>query len=377
VSEKKKNSLAFFGVKYFPSKGGVSRTTENLIRNLKDEYEITIYCYTHSQATTNVPGVNVVQFDEVPIKGLGVFIYLVKCYFHLMFKANYDLLHVRKIDAAFFLPLLSIKYKRILATSHESPYVRDKWGPIAKLYFKMNERIFVRSKARLTVISQPLSVTYKERYGRDVLFIPNGVEPLKDLSGSEAEKVLSTHGISKPYVSFGARRIMSTKGVHTMLKALGALNFEKDILIAGELNHTGNYLKELEVLGKGLKVHMTDYIGNKATLLDLIGQSEVFVFPSETEGMSIMLLEVALSGTPIIASDIPENTAVFDDTEVTFFKDKDYVDLAEKLKWYYANRDIANKKALKAKQKVLTQYSGDAMTQYYREQYELLLADKK
>jgi len=368
-----KRKLAFFGVKYFPSKGGVSRTTENLIRNLKDDFDITIYCYKNHKALNNINGVNVIQFRETPIKGIGVFIYLLKCYFHMMLKGDYDLVHVRKIDAAFFIPLLYIKYKKILATSHESPYKRDKWNAFAQWYFKMNERIFINSKAKLTVISYPLSLYYKKRYNREVLFVPNGVEKLVDFNDSKADALLKSHKVQKPFVSFAARRIMATKGAHTMLKALKLLNFKNDIIIAGEANHTGKYIDKIIKLAKGLSVKQVGYIAHKATLLDIISQSEYFIFPSETEGMSIMLLEVALLGVPIIASDIPENTAVFDDDEVIYFKDKDFVDLANKIEWYYNNKALVTKKSLKAKEKVFTKYSGDAMTANYKKLYNELL----
>ncbi|MBP9150857.1 MAG: glycosyltransferase family 4 protein [Flavobacteriales bacterium] len=368
-----KRSIVFFGVKYFPSRGGVSRVVESVINNLKDDYDITIYCYTHPKAADHIKGVKTIQFDEIPVKGIGVFLYLCKCYFHLMFKGKHDLVHLHKIDAAIFLPLLLLKFPKILATSHESSYLRDKWGPIAKTYFKLSERILVRSKATPTVISYPLSLEYERRFGRPVKFIPNGVEPLSDFGGSQATEIMQSHGIKKPYVAFAARRLMSTKGAHTMLKAFRKMEFEQDILIAGESNHTGSYVQELKNLSVGLEVKEVGFISHKPTLFDLIKNSELFIFPSETEGMSIMLLEVALLGIPIIASDIPENTAVFDNTQLTFFKDRDSEDLAEKIKWFYENRDTANHKANKAKEKVANQYSGKAMAGYYKAEYDRLL----
>jgi len=372
----RKMRLAYFGVKYFPARGGVSRTTENLIRNLKDEYEITIYCYAHPRAGTHVPGVRTVQFPELRVPGIGIFIYFMMCFVHLMVFGNHDLLHVRKIDAAFFLPLLALKYPRILATSHESPYLRDKWGSLARAYFRLGEWIFIRSKATLTVISEPLACTYRERYGREVRFVPNGVEPVKSFAGSEADQVFAAQEVVRPYLSFAARRIMATKGAHTMLQALRSLDFDGTVVIAGEETHAGDYISRLDRLSVGLDVRRVGYITDKVTLLDIIGRSDCFIFPSETEGMSIMLLEVAALGVPIIASDIPENRAVFDPTEVTFFANKDAQALAQKVRWVLDHPDDVATKALKAKEKVHNQYSGTVMTNAYRELYEALLTSR-
>ena len=50
-------------------------------------------------------------------------------------------------------------------------------------------------------------------------------------------------------------------------------------------------------------------------VLDLLGQSDVFVFPSANEGLSNALLEAVLSGLPIVASDIQPNREVLEGVE--------------------------------------------------------------
>ena len=367
--DKKKIRLVYFGVKYYPSRGGVSRTIENLIKELKDEFDITIYCYKHSQSKKYFDGVSVIQFPELPLGGIGVFIYFFLCYFHLMFFGKHDLVHVHKIDAAFFIPLLRLKFKNIVATSHESPYRRDKWNTLARTYFKFNERIFLRSKATLTVISRPLSEFYKKTYNRDVLYLPNGVEIPSSFNDEAFQKLMKENNITKPYIFFAARRIMSTKGCHTMLEALALKKEQKDIVIAGDLKQVPKYVNQLNAYNDRLNLHFIGYISDKPTLLNIVRNSEMFIFPSETEGMSIMLLEVAVTGTPIIASDIPENTAIIYDDEVVFFKDKDPYDLKEKLVWAENNPSELTKRAAKAKTRITNEYSGEIMTLNYKKIY--------
>ena len=45
-----KKKIAFFGIKYFPSRGGTSRVAENMILNLVNEYDVTVYCYKNEKA---------------------------------------------------------------------------------------------------------------------------------------------------------------------------------------------------------------------------------------------------------------------------------------------------------------------------------------
>ena len=74
-----KKSIVFFGIKYFPSKGGTSRVVESLLWGLKDHFDITIYCYKNDLANHNIPGIKTIQFSEIPIKGIGVFLYYLRC----------------------------------------------------------------------------------------------------------------------------------------------------------------------------------------------------------------------------------------------------------------------------------------------------------
>lgn len=364
-----KIKVAIIGVKYFPSRGGVSRVVEDTLMNLKDRFEFTIYCYSHAEAEGHIPGVKVVQIPEHSFGGAGVFMYYWKCTQHVLKHGDYDLVHVHKTDAAYFVPMLAKKFE-VIATSHEAPYKRDKWSSLGKAYFRKMEKTFMSSEALLTSISKPLADFYEEKYGREVMFIPNGVDTEVHLDFDRASQFLEKNGVNGPFVFFAARRIMGTKGCHHMLKALKKVNYQGNVVIAGDMTQLPAYSKQLEEMSKGMNVHFIGYVDSKEALLALVDQSEFFFFPSETEGMSIMLLEVASVGTPVICSDIPENTAVFDEDEVLYFTNKDADDLAEKFTWAQANREEMANKAARAKLRISKQYDRMAVAERYAELYE-------
>ena len=112
---------------------------------------------------------------------------------------------------------------------------------------------------------------------------------------------------------------MSTKGLHTMLEALNLLNSTKPVVICGDIDHAKSYVNGLKHKYKNLHLKFIGFVELPA-LMSLLKKAELFIFPSETEGMSIMLLEVTAVGTPVISSDIPENTQVFSTDEMLFFK---------------------------------------------------------
>jgi glycosyltransferase involved in cell wall biosynthesis len=67
-------------------------------------------------------------------------------------------------------------------------------------------------------------------------------------------------------------------------------------------------------------------------LFGLVKQARLFIFPSTTEAMSMMLLEAASLQAPIICSDIPENKMVMQDN-VLYFRSEDAIDLADQIQW--------------------------------------------
>nr|WKN37971.1 glycosyltransferase family 4 protein [Tunicatimonas sp. TK19036] len=368
MSEKKR--IAHFGIKYYPSQGGSSRVAELLVQQGKEHQDVTIYCYKTPDLTPeHFRSVRVIQMPSFPFGNAGVFLYYALCCLHLCLFGQYDLIHVHKTDSAFFIPFLRLK-GRVLATSQEAPYRRDKWSFIGKQYFKLMERLFVYSGATLTAVSKPLTEYYQQRYGKPVNFVPNFVEVNPEYDDAEAEAILKAHGITNDYLLFSARRIMSTKGCHTMLKALQEIKYSGPVVIVGQDSHAPEYSKQLKALATGLNVTFVGYVGSKPALMSLVRKAKCFVFPSENEGMSLMLLEVASTGTPIIGSDIPENSTVFTDEEVLFFKDKSADDLAEKFQWAVQHPAEMDHKAGLAQKKVKEQYGARVVAEQYFQLYD-------
>ncbi len=363
-----KPKIAILGVKYYPSRGGVSRVVEDTLVQLKDQFDFTVYCYKHPEAEGSIPGVKSIEIPKFPLAGIGVFLFYLRCAFHARRHGDYDLIHVHKTDAAFLLPLLTKKFTCI-ATSHEAPYKRDKWSGFGKAFFRRMEKMFMKSDALLTSISKPLSEYYYEVYGREVKYIPNGVDTEIEPDVKAAEDILAENKVEGPYVFFAARRIMGTKGAHHMLEALKKVNYQGNVVIAGDTDQLPAYTKKIKELSKGMKVHFIGYVSGKEALMGLVQNADMFIFPSETEGMSIMLLEVGSMGTPVIASDIPENTAVFTSSDVLFFKNKDAQDLAEKFSWALEHPEEMEKIGKTARKKVLSEYNRPAIAAHYAELY--------
>ncbi|NND31238.1 MAG: glycosyltransferase family 4 protein [Saprospiraceae bacterium] len=366
MTENQQKRIAIFGIKYFPSRGGTSRVVESLLRHINNDYQITIYCYQHPMAEKNIPGVKTIQFSEPEIKNFGVFFFFCKCLLHLLVKGKYDLVHVHKTEASYFIPFIRLKFP-VIATSHEIPYLNSKWGKFGKVYFRLAEWLFMHTGATRTSISRPQCEYYEAKYHKSVLYIPNGVSAPQVCPASEKEIFLTKHSIKGPFLFFAARRIIPLKGCHHFIKALQLMQYTNPVVIAGDMSQMKEYSDELISQSNNLDVRFVDYVASQPLLNALVQHANIFIFPSEIEGMSMMLLEVAILGTPIICSDIPQNRVIFDDSQVLYFKSKDAEDLANKIKFALVNPGILEDMAQKAKIHALNEYGIDRVVDRYKE----------
>jgi glycosyltransferase involved in cell wall biosynthesis len=364
-----KRRIAIFGIKYFPSRGGTSRVVESILQNITKEYEITLYCYKHPMAATNIPGIKTIQFSEPKIRNFGVFIFFTKCLIHLLTKGHYDLVHVHKTEVSFFIPFIRIKYP-VIATSHEIPYLNSKWGTSGKLYFRIAEWLFMHAPAIRTSISKTQCEFYKEKYGRSIVYIPNGVSTPTICSMQQKESFFKIHGIRGDYLFFAARRIIPLKGCHHFIESLTKLKYKGEVIIAGDLHQMKEYTADLLKKSKGLDVKFVDYISSQPLLNAIVQDAKAFIFPSEIEGMSMMLLEVAILGAPIICSDIPQNRAIFENDQVLYFKSKNPSDLAEKIQYALDHSCEISAMATRAKTHAINHYSIGQVADQYETLYD-------
>lgn len=313
---------AVIGLKGLPAFGGAATVGENIIDQLKDQYNFTVYSISsHTNLKTgNYNGYQQIVFKKIPFKKLNTLYYYILSALHALFLGKYNFVHLHHRDAAFIIPLLRLRYKVILTT--HGMVLTKKWSKYSSLFI-FQDKLFLKMANSISCVSKKdqefVANITRKKY---IVYIPNGVNISNDLSHNQ--KIYK--------ICFAAGRIVPDKGCHTLLKALVKINFQDSIVIIGDLNQIPSYKTELLELSKSLpNVLFTGLITDKSSLYKYISQSEIFVYPSIIESMSMMLLEVASLKTPIMCCDIRENKDIFDSTEVLYFEPNSTEDLINKL----------------------------------------------
>jgi glycosyltransferase involved in cell wall biosynthesis len=316
IIEKKK--IAVIGLKGLPAYGGAAAVGENILDQLKEKYDFTVYSVSsHTKYKSGfLNGVYQKVFNRWPIGRLNSLFYYIRSTFHVLFFKKYDLVHLHHSDAAFIIPMLRFRFPVIL-TTHGAFNITSKWKRY-NFYFKLQVKHFVKYANIVTCVSKKEVENFK-KYGVNAYYIPNGISKI------------DVNLFDKGYILFAAGRLIESKGCHLLLQALNLLNYKGKIIIAGDYNQSKEYYEHLKKLSNILDCDFVGLITDKNDLLKLIAGAKLFVYPSMIEAMSMMLLEVASVGTPIVCANIAGNMDIFKTNEVIFFRNGDVKDLSVKI----------------------------------------------
>ena len=220
---------------------------------------------------------------------------------------------------------------------------------------------FVSSKFDRLVFTVGVQQNYYRKIGlKDGELIYNGV-PRISVNSVQTIKSSNMTNIST-LSNLGAR-----KGIDQILKVL-ALNEQYHLTLIGGSNI--QYIQNLQSLASKLDVGQRCYfLGFVDNPWEIILESDVFIFPSRSEGFGIALVEAASLGIPIICSDIPTFREMFDDNEVTFFKLDDIDDLNNKILMLDEIKDKVSLAKLKAEKL----FSLESMCYNYYQEYKKLI----
>ncbi|MFW6042744.1 MAG: glycosyltransferase family 4 protein [Marinilabiliaceae bacterium] len=370
-SESKKPVIAIIGLKGLPAYGGSARAGENMMAYLKDEFRFVVFnSRSHTTRKSGIyNGVQQIVFRKCFISSLNTLYYYLLSTFYCLFRGGFDVVHVFHVDAAFIVPLLRLRY-RVVSGHRARPQFSDKWNFLMRQYFCFMEWLFFNMPADVvTTVSRPVADMFGPHIRRKVLFIPNGIIFEDEADLPEIEE--------KDYLLFASGRIIPSKGVHLMLKALAKINYPGRVLIIGNRSHSPGYAQTLERLAAPLDVKFLDIIKEKKLLMAYLKNSKMFVYPSSHEGMSNMLLEAAAARVPLVCSDIPENMQVFDCNETFYFRSGDADDLARKITYVLANESEAEKVARLGYKRLQRDYNWSELSRRYANIYNWLIENNK
>lgn len=359
--------MPYFKIAHIGSRGipanysGVEKVIEETSKHLTNEgFKISIYCHSKDFELSEYCGIKLIKLPTITTKHLTTFIHSLLSTVHVLF-TDTDIAHYHCLGPSIFSFIPRFFGKKTIVTVQGLDWKRKKWNPIAQFLLKLCEIPAMYFPNKTTVVSAYLQNYFIHKYNKKTYYIPNGVSlplhpPLSTLHPNN-------------YILF-VGRLVPEKGVHYLIKAFNLIDTEKELWIAGSPSFTEKYVSKLnEISGPKIKFLGPVY-GDK--LAELYKNAYCFVLPSEIEGCPLSLLEAMSYGKCCLVSNLPECIENISECVVSF-KNKDYVDLKEKLKYLIVNPYLVENLGKKAKEKAEQLYSWDKIMPLWKEIYHGLL----
>jgi glycosyltransferase involved in cell wall biosynthesis len=228
-----------------------------------------------------------------------------------------DVIHCHLSDAEFIgiLAGYCCRVKRIVSTVHYPALLPERKSGDIRNYLRIRTTRWLYCLADTVIavsddVAEKLHMVFGLSLSR-IRVIINGIDVdaiyhtqpnadlLKSLYVTSGQRLITSVG-----------RLMPPKGHRYLIEAMPAIHRQYPnarLILAGD----GDLRKPLEARARELGVQdAVSFLGSRSDIADILAVTEIFVLPSISEGTSLALLEAMSAAKPIVATDIPGNSAV-------------------------------------------------------------------
>ncbi|MEI6511174.1 MAG: glycosyltransferase family 4 protein [Candidatus Uhrbacteria bacterium] len=332
-------------------------------------HEVTVYArrrYDRAEKAEGAerPGVDVRFVPTIYRKNLEAIVHTFLCTVDALLR-DYDIIHYHGVGPATlaWIPRLLKPKTRVVVTFHSQDQFHAKWGLFARKYLEFGEWAACEFPHATLAVSHVIKIYARNRFHKEIIYIPNGAE----VQNVTATDEIKTFGLVAGKYVLNVGRLVPHKGIHTLIEgwkmakgaggswgALGADGWK--LVIVGAATYTSDYEKKLRASIEGRDdILMLGYQSGES-LRQLFAHAYLYVQPSESEGLPVVVLEAMSYGRPVLVSDIPENLEAMKNAGFSF-ENKNVDDLAKKLGDLIAHPEIVAEAAKSTQEVVLKHFN--------------------
>jgi glycosyltransferase involved in cell wall biosynthesis len=367
-SNEKKLNIAMLGHKVVPSRNGGVELVLTTMTPLMVEKGHKVTCYNRTGESygedyikdvseNSYKGVELKRVFSIPIKGISAMTASLFSALVVSF-GKYDVVHFHAEGPGATLWIPKLFGKKCIATVHGLDWQRAKWKKgFGSKYIKFGEKVIAKHADEIIVLSKNVQQYFLEKYGRETVFIPNGVaKPVV----RKANLIKEKFGLEGNDYFCSLSRLTEEKGIHYLIDAYKKINTDKKLVIVGGTSDTDDYVARLEAMAMDNPNIIFAGFASGELLDELYSNAYVYVLPSDLEGMPLSLLEAMSYGNAVIGSDIPEIAEVVEDKAFLFEK-SNINDLAEKMQLLSDDNDLVNKLKSESSDFICGKYNWDGV----------------
>lgn len=210
--------IAYIALKGMQVAGGIEKFTEEIgSRLVKNGHEIIVYTTKHYVASDDrmFKGMFIKTVPSIRSKSLEKITATFMATVFLCLERDVDVVHFHAFGPSMFCFIPRLMGRKVVVQGHGIEWKRAKWNGFGKLFLKLTEIPSVIFPHLLTVDGITQKQYIMEKYGRESIFTPNGINPPK----IEKPDLIKCHGLhGNDYILFAAR-LVREKGVKYLIEA--------------------------------------------------------------------------------------------------------------------------------------------------------------
>jgi glycosyltransferase involved in cell wall biosynthesis len=361
--------IASFGFRSLPpSKGSAGAdkfALEFLPRLAERGHKVTGYNRIYpgqEKGAEDYKGVKIVYFKTIPKSGIDSIIHSAKVTWHIITKNSADIVHVQGNNALFAF-ILKLFRKKVILSIDGTEFERDKWSWFMKKLVLANAYLAVWSCKYIAIDNIFTKELFEKKFKKKFDFISFGSE----INGVKSTDILEKLGLQKDEYYLFVGRFIPDKGLHYLVPAFEKLKTNKKLVLVGGSPNPTEFEVDLKKTNDP-RILFAGFIYGDDTVT-LMQNAYAYIQPSDIEGLSPVMLSVMGLGTPLICSDIKENLYLVQKDALTFEK-SNVESLTAVLEKSLADRQGHLQLAVKAKERILKEYSWETITDQYVELFK-------
>ncbi|NBS41975.1 glycosyltransferase, partial [bacterium] len=288
--------------------GGIEQHVRALAKHLgKRGHDVTVYARRRYVPDASVstsrswrvqnmfPGVTVRYVPTIYRKNLEAIVHTFLCTLDALVR-DYDIIHYHGVGPSTlaWIPRLLKPKARVVCTFHSQDRFHAKWGWFGRTYLWFGEWAACAFPHATIAVSHVIQVYARRQYGRQVVFIPNGAE----VQTITADDRLAQFGLVPKRYLLNVGRLVPHKGQMTLIEAFlrmkergGIKDASMKLALVGAATYTSEYEQKLRgaIVGRD-DILMLGYQNGEA-LRQLYANAYLYVQPSESEGLPVVVLE--------------------------------------------------------------------------------------
>ncbi len=354
--------IAFVGTRGVPARyGGFETCAEELGKRLAARgHDVCVYCRRGPEKTrlSNYLGMKLVHLPVIRLRSLETLSHVMLALLHALFARRNDVILVFNYASSPLLAVPAWMGLRIVLHMDGIEWARQKWVGLGHRYFALAERLAVRLPIPLISDSRAIQDYYRERHGRETVFLSYGAPQLE----SRAPEILIRQGLRSRGYFLQMARFEPENNIHLTLRAFERLETDKNLVLIGGSTYRSGYVDSLRKT-KDPRVRFLGFCYDPDVLRELLCHSYAYIHGNEAGGTNPGLLQAMAAGSFALARDVVYNREVAGDKARYFAKTTESL-LAE-MRWAVGHPEALQEGREASRRIIRERYDWDRVTDGY------------